>query len=322
MKFPKRFMTVLFHLARLRPLMSWSGVSIIIGVAIAVQQIGYQNVDWLLTALAAIVCIGLQYVAHPINDIVDYPVDVKANIEGTGRHKTLISGLSTKKELMSISFIMVLALFAATLFILTSRPTAILFGIVGFAALWMYNAPPFKLSYHPFSEAIISFPVNASMVLGMCVVACNQITPLAIYIALVQGFLAATMLAAYFAMDVNSDSIGGKNSTTVKYPLFHWGTILAGAGLVYASIVWVRWYMGINPLLMVIPTIFMIAMFYLAFDVDNTRIRTYIKYGYGEDAHAKWAKAGTDMRGVLVKEMNLIYLHAVLFAVALLVLGT
>ncbi len=323
MKLPKRFMTVLFHLARLRPLMSWSGVSIVIGVAIAVQQIGYQNVDWPLTILAAIVCVGLQYVAHPINDIVDYPVDMKANIDGTGRHKTLISGLSTMKELMGISAVMVLGLLAATLFILINKPSAIIFGIVGFAALWMYNAPPFKLSYRPFSEVIISFPVNASMVLGMCVVACNQIPMLAIYMGLVQGFLAATMLAAYFAMDVNSDSIGGKNSTTVKYPWLCWGAVLAGTGFFVTLMIALTWWQsGGNIPLMAIPVVFMGAMVYLAYQVDDIRIKTFDKYGYGEDVHTKWVNAGTKIRGVLVNEMNLIYVHAVLFAVALLVLGT
>lgn len=323
MKFPKRFMTVLFHLARFRPLMSWSGVSIVIGVAIAVQQIGYQQIDWPLTILAAIVCVGLQYVAHPINDVVDYPVDVKANIDGTGRHKTLISGLSTKKELVSISLVITLALLATTAFILVNRPSAIIFGIVGFVALWAYNAPPFKLSYHPFSEVIISFPVNASMVLGMCVVACNQIPPLAIYMGIVQGFLAATMLVAYFAMDVNSDSIGGKNSTAVKYPWLYNGTIISGTGFLVTAVIGLTQVCdGVGKALVIlIPIFFIGTMVFLAYGVDSVRISTYNRWGYGEDVHTKWSKTGTEIRDTLVTEMNLIYVHAVLFAVALLILG-
>jgi 4-hydroxybenzoate polyprenyltransferase len=54
--------------------------------------------------LLAIVCVVLmQYVAHPMNDVMDLELDRRSPIGPTGRHKPLVDGTATVREVNHLS---------------------------------------------------------------------------------------------------------------------------------------------------------------------------------------------------------------------------
>jgi 1,4-dihydroxy-2-naphthoate octaprenyltransferase len=266
----------LYDLARFLPLMSWSGNASLLGIASAVIVCrGFQGIDWPLTVLSVFVSVALQYVAHPLNDLVDYPVDVQANIDGTGRRKVLISGLATENDLRRLSGgILVITLFVAV-YVIWCRPLALLFGAIGFLSVWAYNMPPLKLSYRPFPEFLIAFPVNIAMVVGISYVATGTLTLIAGVLGTVQAFMASAVLISYFAMDMQSDFLGGKVSTIVRYPGIRWCTIypLMGTGLVSLYLV-----MGPGSGSLLLPVLLLGAMTILGLRMDAIWMEYREKY--------------------------------------------
>lgn len=315
----KKLIELLVMLARIHPLMSWSGASALIGVAVAIQAAGFTGVNWLLVPFAAIVMIGLQMVAHPINDLVDYPVDVRANVEGTGRHKPLISGVATRSHLTWISSTMVVILALLSIYVIIQVPVAAIYGVMGFVALYAYNLPPIKLSYRPFSEIIIAVIVQGSMVLGMCTVAIGHITPLAIMAAIMQVFMAMSMHANYFAMDVNSDFLGGKISSFVRFPTVCWEVAYPMMGMILAFMFTIPAIVPAANAAFIVSFIWFAVMTHYAYKANRIRKAAYKSVGYGEE-HKQievWTKAGTAIRGELLMQMYTIMIHAVTLSMVL-----
>jgi 1,4-dihydroxy-2-naphthoate octaprenyltransferase len=221
----------LYDLARILPLASWSGNAVLLGIAAAVISGGGGEIGTALAIPAIAVAVLLQYVAHPINDLADYAVDLQANIGGTGRRKVLISGRATREELRRLSAAILLAVAVIAAGIAWFRPLAVLFGVVGFAAVWAYNLPPLRLSYRPFAEFLIGFPANIAMVVGIAYVISGSVTTAAVVLGTVQACMGTSVQISYFAMDVQTDIIGKKWSTVARFPQIPWCTLYPLAGL-------------------------------------------------------------------------------------------
>lgn len=310
---------VLYLLARIRPLMVLAGTAVLLGIAVAVQAVGFGAVNWGLTALAAIFVLGLNYVAHPINDIFDYEVDKKANIEGTGRHKVLLSGISTKEQLTGISLVVIVVLALLALYLIYQRPMALVFAIAGFAALFAYNLPPLKLSYRPFSELFLCSIVGVSMVMGVSIVATGVIVPLSIPVGIVSAIMSISIHTTYFAMDTNSDYLGGKVSTLVKFPDFHWSAIYPFAGMVISAI-----FASLpqQNFLFAVPLVWFAVMACLGFAVDECRLAVMSSKGFGSTHEhiVAWGAAAIRIRGLLVNQMYVTYLNAIAMVAFIIVL--
>jgi 1,4-dihydroxy-2-naphthoate octaprenyltransferase len=316
----------LYDLARFLPLMSWSGNASLLGVASAViASEGLQSIQWNLTIMAIFISVALQYVAHPINDLVDHPVDVLANIDGTGRRKVLISGLATEWELRWLSRGLLLVIAGVAAYIIWFRPLAILFGAIGFLSVWAYNAPPLKLSYRPFPELLVAFPVNIAMVTGISYVAIGTVTPWALILGVIQAFMASAVLISYFAMDMQSDVLGGKFSTIVSFPGIRWCTVypLLGTGILGL-------YVALHQTLpeLLFPVLLLGWMAFLGFRMDDIWMEYRGKYGQslhtflreraGTAGNAPqlssltiyaWHRASGAMRNVLVRQMYISILN-------------
>jgi 1,4-dihydroxy-2-naphthoate octaprenyltransferase len=318
--------------------MSWSGNASLLGIASAmIATGGLQSIQWTLTFLAVFVSVALQYVAHPINDLADYPVDVLANIDGTGRRKVLISGLATENELRLLSRGLLLIITGVAVYIICFRPLAFVFGVIGFLSVWAYNVPPLKLSYRPFPELLVAFPVNIAMVMGISYVAIGTVTTYAVILGVVQAFMASAVLISYFAMDMQSDFLGGKVSTIVRFPGIRWCTIypLLGAGMLglYAAL----GTESPSPLLLV-PVLLLGGMSVLGFRVDGIWMEYRGKYDGSLRAYLReracrtadntphpssrmidaWHRASGTMRGILVSQMYLSILNGIGFFILIL----
>ncbi len=330
----------LVQLARFMPLFTWSGTATATAIAVSIATVGLAGINWMLALVSIVVVFAFQYVAHPINDIVDYTVDVRANIDGTGRRKVLISGLANVTELRILSGGIILGGLALMLWISSFLPFAGWFAFAGLLAVWAYNADPFRLSYYPFSEVLISAPTGICVVVGTAYIATGLYTPLFLVAGLVVGLSMTAMHASYFAMDYQSDFVGGKNSTIVTFPGVRWTSLYAFTGLVVSAVVtaWGLAHAGSIYVLFALPMALFVALFLKATNIDTlwqgyekthgqafkAAIETAAAKGQGlpelpEPAARAWATASTAMRTNLVHQMILIIGHGVLFAAAIVV---
>ncbi len=258
--------------------MSWSGCAILLGIGSAVYEEGFAAVNWLLVFIGAAGTIIIQYAAHPVNDLLDYEVDARANIKGTGRHKVLHSGLASRHDLVQLSSLLLLTAIVMMLYVTIMRPLALAFGLVGLFGLWSYNWKPLKLSYYPFSELVVDIPVNMAMVMAIAFVAVGGVLALAFVMGVVQTLMAMSMHTSYFAMDTESDDVGGKVSTVVAYPKYPWCTIYPAIGLASVAVFTIA---GVSPWIMLLPGILFCVELGLGMKMDWTRFTYLRKHGKG-----------------------------------------
>ncbi len=226
---------VLFHLARVKPLTGWSIGGSLIGIGVAVWQVGYAGVDWPLLLLAVSCAILLQYVAHPLNDLMDRDVDAAAKIPETGRAKPLVAGTVTEAELKAFSVVLILIAVLISGYLILIRPLALGFALFGFFALIGYNTAPLRLAYHPYTEYYLAVPANALVVVAVAYVATESVTPVAVVLGILHGFAASAFFVSMMSMDLPSDIRNGKITTVGRHPTLPWGLIFPGIGLLIAT---------------------------------------------------------------------------------------
>lgn len=311
--------------------MSWSGCAILMGIAVSVYELGAGSVNWGLVVLAGTGVVVLQYVAHPVNDILDYSVDARANIAGTGRHKVLHTGLATKRELAMLSSGLILAVVAMMLVVAFFRPVSLVFGAVGFFGLWSYNWTPLKLSYYPFSELIVDIPVNVAMVMGISYVAVGQVLWLAFVAGIIQAFMAMSMHMSYFSMDTESDRVGGKTSTIVKYPRIPWCSVYASSGFVAIAAFMIA---GTNIEILAVPIALLAVVALLGARMDQVRSSYLGSHGrfsrrpffsswmpsLPESITSSWDASSHEMRRLLVRQTGMTIVNGVAFSIVLMFL--
>jgi len=195
------------------------------GLAVAIREVGISGVDWSLTVPAIVACVLLHFVGHLLNDITDYPVDMKANIKETGRRKALVTGLATKGDFMKLAAAVSAVIGIIAIYIVVNLPLAIVFVVIGLFALLGYNMPPVNLSYRPFSEITVYGPLVVSWVMGIAFVATHRILFPAALFAVVYWLWLATYQIGMHAMDEGTDQQGGKITTLVRYPRVYWCTL-------------------------------------------------------------------------------------------------
>ncbi len=321
----------LYWLFQIKPVLSWSGAGIILGLAVAVHESGAGSVDWGLAALAAFAVLLIQYVAHPLNDLTDYPVDARANIEGTGRHKVLFTGEATKKDLAWMSAVIVGTVTVIAAYFAYRLPGALAFAAVGYFGLFAYNTKPLKLSYKPLTELPIDIPVNVAIVTGIAYVATGQLLGLALAVGFLDAVMAMTVHIGYFSMDIDTDKEGGKISTVVKYPKYPWVTIYSLIGLAAIPVLLV---LRVEPVLLIVPASLFVLMTYYSMKMDwirNSYMRAQGKQvkplpfggfvrGVGTQMTSTWEGASAGMAGSLYKIINVSIANGLLLGAALVLL--
>lgn len=320
---------LLYLLGRFGPLMAWSGAGVLLAAAVGIATVGVGGVAWSLFIPGALVALLLQYVAHPINDIVDYDVDVKANIEGTGRDKTLISGLATTQDLKVVAIGVIAICVVLSAYVIYYRHLAFWFGIIGFAAVAAYNLYPLRLSYHPFSEPVMGFPTCVAIVVGLSYVATNQLLAFAVPVAILAGFMIVSVHVSYFAMDVQSDLWGGKNSTVAVFPRIYWSTFWPALGFVYSVIMA---FLSTPVFLASIVLFAVMTVMGMNMDEIRTRYMSHVnsltRAEQFETARGHpprftmdtWNRASAAMRLTLVQQVKISILHGVVLSILIAVL--
>lgn len=226
----------LLSFARIKPLAAWSLSGGLLGTALAIQLAGGQEL-YLVPMLLAILCVVLmQYVAHPMNDIMDLELDGRAAITATGRVKPIVDGAVTVREAKLLSVVVVSAIIVLIAMLVAMRPVLIFPAAYGMAALIGYNHPSLRWAYKPFTELYLSMPINAISVAVIAFIGSGHLTGAAVIMALAFGFASSAFFVSMMSMDYRSDRENGKRTTVVAFPRFRWCTYYPMIGLAVALI--------------------------------------------------------------------------------------
>ncbi|HEY3420121.1 MAG TPA: prenyltransferase [Methanomassiliicoccales archaeon] len=226
----------LFYFARIKPMAAWTISGSLLGVALAGYLTGWHIIDGFSTFLAAIVVVLMQYVAHPMNDIMDYELDRQAPIEATGRVKPLVDGMITRKETKWLSLSIVLLIVVIMAYLIWLRPVLILPAAYGMAALIGYNHKATKLAYRPYSELYISMPINAIAVFVISYIGSGQLSQVATVVGVCFGFASSSFFVSMMSMDFPTDRENGKRTTIVTHPRLRWCMYYPLTGLFFTIV--------------------------------------------------------------------------------------
>lgn len=322
----------LYWMGRWGAIQSWSGSGIILGIAVVIHELGLGAVDWGLVVVAAAGVVLVHYVSHALNDLTDYEIDAKTNIEGTGRHKILLAGDVTRKELTWLSIGLIGLVTALAIYVGTKVPGALFFVAVGYWGMFSYNSKPMKLAYKPLNELVVDIPLNMALVIGVAYVASGKLLLLAAVMGVFQTFMAMSMKVTYAAMDSGTDRKWGKITSSARYPQLPWSTIYPACGLFSVAAFAV---LRIEPVLLLVPAGLFALQTWYAMRIDWIRNDYLLKHGVVRKRnffHAlvrgvpssttdTWEGASGTMSKLLVKQLvvtivNGILLGAVLIAFA------
>jgi 1,4-dihydroxy-2-naphthoate octaprenyltransferase len=226
----------LFYFARIKPMAAWTISGSLLGVGLAGYLTRWNIVDVVPTMLAVVVVILMQYVAHPMNDIMDYDLDRQAPIGETGRVKPLVDEMITSRETKWLSASIVLVVIGILSYLIWLRPVLILPASYGMAALIGYNHRSTKLAYKPYSELYLSMPINAITVFVISYIGSDQLSPVAAAVSIVFGFAASSFFVSMMSMDFPTDRKNGKRTTIVAHPGLRWCAYYPLIGLAFALI--------------------------------------------------------------------------------------
>jgi 1,4-dihydroxy-2-naphthoate octaprenyltransferase len=267
----------LIYFARIKPLAAWSIGAVLIGMGVAVWQVGVVGLDMPLLILAAACAILMQYVAHPLNDVTDYAVDVRAAIAETGRVKPIVNGMVTVSEAKMLSAVLLATTLLLAAYIVFQRPIAFFFALFGFFALIGYNTAPLRLAYRPYSEYYLGIPTNAILVIAVAYIASGYLSSVAAVFGILHGFAASTFFVSMMSMDFPSDISHGKVTTVGRWPGFPWCTFFPTIGLVISGALITTILSGSMPgwgvlLVALITVAVFVSLILLGYSVDRVRI--------------------------------------------------
>ncbi len=222
----------LFYFARVKPLFAWSVSSSILGISIAGYLTNWHLTDLLPLVLSVIGVVLIQYVAHPLNDVMDLDLDRQAPIENTGRIKPIVDGMITVEETKLLSYIVVALILVIASYLIFLQPLLIFPAAFGLGALFAYNSSALRFAYKPYTEVYLSMPVNAIAAFVIAYIGSGQLSSVAIIVSILYGFAASTFFVSMMSMDFPTDKLNGKRTTIVAHPHLRWCTYYPMMGLV------------------------------------------------------------------------------------------
>jgi 1,4-dihydroxy-2-naphthoate octaprenyltransferase len=208
----------LIRFARFKPLAAWSVSASVLGASLALL-IGGGAVENPLPMAVAMACVVLmQYVAHPMNDIMDIDLDRQAPIGPTGRHKPLVDGTATMQEVKHLSTVIVASVLVMMTYLIYLQPVLLVPAAYGMVALFGYNSSRLRWAYRPYTELYLGVPINMVSVMVISFIGSGAITPLSAAVSAIFGFAATAFFVSMMSMDYPTDRSNGKMTSVVRWP--------------------------------------------------------------------------------------------------------
>jgi 4-hydroxybenzoate polyprenyltransferase len=186
--------------------------------------------------LGIVAVIIIQYVAHPLNDILDLDLDRKAAITETMRIKPIVDGRITVRETKALSTALLLVVVAIFAYLIYYQPFLLFPAAYGLGVMLAYSDKRIRLAYRPFAEVYIGIPVNTITVTVIAFIGSGVLSPLAMLVGIAFSFSASTFFLSMMSMDYPNDRLNDKRTTIVTFPHVRWCTYYPLIGLVAALI--------------------------------------------------------------------------------------
>ncbi len=195
------------QLARPVPLVTWSLSTVVLGLTNAG---GYQS-GW--TGAAFTVLAGgvlLQgYITHGLNDLYDWHSGTDRTTPGviSGGSHTLRAGLLTTREMWQVVAAATAVSLALLAWLASWRgPTLLWLGALALVAAVAYSVPPLRFCYRPLlGEWAGIFPAMVCGTLAAGFAVSQELPPLLILVAIIQGIVCVASVMEHHLVDIDSD---------------------------------------------------------------------------------------------------------------------
>jgi len=213
------------RILRIEGLIPFTGCAILIGFVVTLWEVGFQGADWHLFVIAVVAALLVHIDAHIWNDIMDLEVDRHEKSEETRRNRPLVAGWATVDDYRKMSAIITILVVVLAGYLTTQRIYIPLLFTIGFFFDYAYNHPRIALAYRPFTEWYIFPWLVVGVTVTIVYAATGIFSLLAVILSLLHGLTVTCFVVSMMRRDVNSDQLGRKNTSSVRYPELPHSTI-------------------------------------------------------------------------------------------------
>lgn len=207
-----------WRILRIEGLIPFTGCAIVIGLVVALWEVGLSGIDWGLFVMTVVAALFIHLDAHIWNDITDLEVDRHEKSRETGRDRPLVSGWATVGDYKNLSLLITILIIVLAAFLTMQRIYIPLLFIMGFFFDYGYNHPRIALSYHPYTEWYIFPWLVVGVTVTVVYAATGIFSLLAFILSLLHGLTVTCFVVSMMRRDVNSDRVGRKNTSSVRHP--------------------------------------------------------------------------------------------------------
>ncbi len=211
---PRTFPRIL----RIEGLIPFTLCAILLGFAVTIREAGFAGADWTLFVIAGVAALLIHIDGHIWNDIMDLEIDRHEKSGETGRDRPLVFGWATVSEYRKMSAIVVIIVLILAAYLTTQRVFTPVLIVLGLCFDYGYNHPRIALAHHPFTEWYIFPWLVVGVTVTVVYAATGIFSLLAFMLSLLHGLMATCFVVSMMRRDARSDSLGGKCTTSVRYP--------------------------------------------------------------------------------------------------------
>jgi 1,4-dihydroxy-2-naphthoate octaprenyltransferase len=206
------------RILRIEGLLPFTGCAILLGFVVTLWEVGLRGADWSLFLIAVAAAVLVHVDAHVWNDIMDLEVDRQEKSRETGRDRPLVLGWASVGDYKVLSALITMLVVILAAHLTTQRMFVPFLFVIGFFFDYGYNHPRFALAYGPFTEWYIFPWLVVGVTVTVVYAATGIFSLLALILSLLHGLTVTCFVVSMMQRDVNSDRLGGKNTSSVQHP--------------------------------------------------------------------------------------------------------
>ena len=206
------------RILRLEGLIPFTGCAILLGGVVTLWEAGFSGADWTLFVIAGVAALLVHIDSHIWNDIMDQEIDRHEKSKETRRDRPLVYGWATVGEYRKMSAIITVLVVILAAYLTTQRTFIPLLIILGFLFDYGYNHPRIALAYKPFTEWYIFPWLVVGVTVTVVYAATGIFSLLAFILSLLHGLTVTCFVVSMMRRDTYSDRLGGKCTSSVRYP--------------------------------------------------------------------------------------------------------
>ena len=211
---PRSFPRIL----RIEGLIPFTVCAILLGFAVTLWEVGFSGADWTLFVIAGVAGLLIHVDGHIWNDIMDLEIDRHEKSRETGRDRPLVYGWATVGEYKKISAIIMVLVVILAAYLTTQRVFTPLLIVLGLFFDYGYNHPRIALGHKPFTEWYIFPWLVVGVTMTVVYAATGIFSLLAFLVSLLHGLTVTCFVVSMMRRDAHSDRLGGKCTSSVRYP--------------------------------------------------------------------------------------------------------